>query len=178
MLALLLPAAYALAQEAYEAGDVPRAQAQLAIALAEDPDCAWCHYLAGNLFARRGDDAGAEREWRRTAELDPETSVHHELGELALRQGDESGAAREFAADLAVHADCYEARINLAALLLKAGHAAQPAREYAVSLRYHPDDVRAKNGLRRARLQQSLPFAAAFALCCLVLTFRKRTAKS
>src|SRR3989442_15492222 len=119
MLALLLPAAFALAQDAYEAGDLPRADAELAVALREDPDCAWCHYLAANLARRRGDDANAERELRRTVALDPQTSAHHDLGDLALKRGDEAAARREFAADLVTHPDCYEARINVAALLLK-----------------------------------------------------------
>jgi len=85
MLALLLPAAYALAQDAYEAGDLPRAEAQLAIALREEPDCAWCHYLAANIAERHGDEPTALRELRRTVALDPQTSAHHDLGNIALR---------------------------------------------------------------------------------------------
>src|SRR5262245_22653952 len=135
MLALLLPAAFAVAQDAYEAGDLPRAEQQLAIALGEDPDCAWCHYLAANIAARHGDEKTEQSELLRTAALDPQTSAHHDLGDLAIRHGDETSALREFRADLVTHADCYEARINVAALLLKSGHPADAAREYAISLR-------------------------------------------
>ena len=178
MLALLLPAAFAMAQDAYEAGDLPRAQEQLAIALREDPDCAWCHYLAANIAARRGDVAAEERELRRTVALDPQTSAHHDLGDLALGRGDEPTALREFQADLAAHADCYEARINTAALLLKSGHPADAAREYAISLRYHPQDPRAEQGLRRAKLHQTLPFAAMIALCCAIFLLHRRHVRS
>ena len=178
MLALLLPAAFSLAQDAYEAGDLPRAQEQLAIALREDPDCAWCHYLAANIAGRRGDERTEERELRTTVSLDPQTSAHHDLADLALRHGDEAGALREFRADLETHADCYEARINTAALLLKSGHPADAAREYAVSLRYHPQDRRAEQGLRRARLHETLPIAALFALCCAIFFLHRRHVRS
>jgi len=178
MLALLLPAAYALAQDAYEADDLPRAQEQLAIALQEDPDCAWCHYLAANLARRHGDQAAALRELHTTVALDPRTSAHHDLGDLALGRGDETTARAEFAADLVHHPDCYEARINVAALLLKSGHPADAAREYAISLSYHPQDPRAEQGLRRAHLHQSLPFAALFALCCAIFLLHRRHERS
>jgi predicted Zn-dependent protease len=178
MLALLLPAAFAVAQDAYEAGDLPRAEQQLAVALREDPDCAWCHYLAANIAARHGDASTELWELERTVALDPQTSAHHDLGNLALRRGDEKSALREFRADLKTHADCYEARINVAALLLKSGHPADAASEYAISLRYHPQDPRAEQGLRRAQLHQTLPFAAMFALCCAIFFLHRRHVRS
>jgi len=178
MLVLLLPAAYALAQDAYEAGDLPRAEQHLAIALREEPDCAWCHYLAANIAERHGDEPTALRELEKTVELDPQTSAHHDLGNFALRHADEATALREFRADLASHPDCYESRINVAALLLKSGHPGDAAHEYATSLRYHPQDPRAEQGLRRAHLHQSLPFAALFALCCAILLLHRRHERS
>jgi tetratricopeptide (TPR) repeat protein len=177
-----LPPTFAAAQEAYEDGDLPVARQKVEQALGEDPRCVWCHHLLGQILAASGDAQAAAREYREAIRLDPSSSAHHELGDILLRKGDEAAARAEYTADLAANPDCYEARVNLAALALSAGDAALAAREYQASLTYHPDDARAREGLSRAttRLRWRAAFRACppalalVALCCAAVFTRRR----
>src|SRR5262249_47961364 len=132
------------------AGELSRARAALDRAVAADPRAGDPHYLLGEIALRRGDRPAARREFRAHIALEPKSGAHHDLGDLALDDGDRATARSEYAADLAAYPDCYDARINLAALQLAAGDPGAAAREYRASLSYHPEDPRAEAGLARA----------------------------
>lgn len=104
---------------------------------------------------------------------DPEGAADwHSLGDRHLSRGDRAGALAAFEQDLFGHPECYEARINAAAIRLDDGDAWGAAEHYGVSLRYHPGDARAAEGLARARRALALryaPFAAAPALVAGIL---------
>jgi len=76
----------------------------------------------------------------------------HGLGNRLLAKGDRRGAAAAYERDLLRHADCYEARINVAAIYLKIEDPARAARQYRASLRFHVEDARAYRGLGEALL--------------------------
>jgi len=70
------------------------AQARAEASVQADPNRADTHELLGGLFARKRQLPDAAREYRRTLELQPDSSrAHLHLGNVLAAQGDASGAA-------------------------------------------------------------------------------------
>jgi tetratricopeptide (TPR) repeat protein len=153
---------------ALDAGDLGAAEPALRRATALAPALPEPHYLLGQLLLQRGDRTRARAELLGATRLDPQTGAHHDLADLLVETGQPDAARAEYAADLDRYPECYESRVNLAALELAAGHAAEAVRQYRVSLTYHPGDPRAERGLLRARLHAALPVGAPAALAVLL----------
>lgn len=132
------------------AGDLDAAELHLRRALDVDPGYARARYRMGDLFRRRGKIDEAIASYERSAREDPSGSGWHSVGDVLLERGDHARAVEAFEKDLIDHPDCYEARIDAAALYLGDGDAWRAAEHYGESLRYHPGDPRATKGLRHA----------------------------
>jgi tetratricopeptide (TPR) repeat protein len=133
------------------ANELDAAELHLRRALEIDPAYAWARYRMGDLLQKRGKFAEAVAAYQASANEDPSGGGWHAIGDLWLERGDRRRAAEAFEKDLLDHPECYEARVNAAAVYLGDGDPWRAVEHYAASLRYHPGDTRAEDGLRRAR---------------------------
>jgi thioredoxin-like negative regulator of GroEL/4-amino-4-deoxy-L-arabinose transferase-like glycosyltransferase len=86
------------------------------------PDPSQSHYQVANSYARAGDDAAAEREFREALRLDPHLAeARHHLGALLLREGRIDEAIPELRAAADALPRSFRARRSLAEALEAAG---------------------------------------------------------
>ena len=142
------------------AGELDAADLHLRRALQIDPAYAWARYRLGDLLRQRGKLTEAVASYELSAKEDPSGGGWHSIGDLWLERGDRRRASEAFEKDLLDHPECYEARVNVAAVYLRDGDPWRAAEHYAASLRYHPGDAHAEEGLRGARRTIALRWLA------------------
>ncbi|HEY6293792.1 MAG TPA: tetratricopeptide repeat protein [Terriglobia bacterium] len=117
---------YVLIEQDREAGDKQAGLDDFRTLYERFPNSAWLPMLYGDAYAARNDNAHAEDEYRRAAQLDPNLPVvHYQLGYLAFARGDYSKAVGEFRREIAVDPAFAGAYLYLGTSLRRLGEDAE-----------------------------------------------------
>jgi Flp pilus assembly protein TadD len=119
-------------------------------ALAVTDDNYFAHGGLGAAMLSRGDDAGAESEFRAALRIRPNLAdVQNDLGSLLAGRGRVDEALQHFRQAVELDARFAEARHNLGMALWQRGRPADAIAEFTASLRINPDLPRTHNDLGR-----------------------------
>ena len=149
----------------YEDRRVDDALASLQAAATADPTSAITQYTLGQIFASRGDRAGAERAFQEALKLNPRASAAQvALSSLQLQAGKTSDALKTVENAVANQPQSFEVRIGLVRTLIAARDYARAERELGGLLRARPDaaDVYLQYGVLNAGKRQLPEARAAF----------------
>jgi membrane associated rhomboid family serine protease/Flp pilus assembly protein TadD len=128
------------AEQLEQSGNHTEAISQLIQALAAKPDDAHARYMLGLTYARNGQFADAEREFKNLAQRQPQSSLaHYELGLVYLNMDRPADAEREFNQVLASDDRSAEAHVGLGLALAQQNRDAAAVNEYKTALAADPD---------------------------------------
>ncbi|RMF22357.1 MAG: tetratricopeptide repeat protein [Deltaproteobacteria bacterium] len=101
---------------------------------------AYSFYRAGMANERTGDHKGAERNYRRGLELDPDNvEIHNALGWTLFQEGRTEEAVEEYERALAVDPNYVKSHNNIALALVELGRLEEAADHYRKSVELDPD---------------------------------------
>jgi protein O-mannosyl-transferase len=140
-----------------EMGEATAAELQLRAAVALSPLNYRARNELGQLLMTRGRFEEAEKEFRRSAESEPNLLAYDFLAELCLRRGDAPGAESAFRRSLALDAFDARAHFGLGKLEAAAGRKAEAMGEYRAGLETDPSNIEARTALRALQAETSPP---------------------
>ena len=150
-----------LARAWLQKGDLEKASAAAAQALAEDPRNKQAEMILGGVAIKKADLAAAERHFQRAIAIDPAFApAHSKLGEVHLRRGQEQSALADFRKAVDIAPLGAVEHNNIGNIYRKLGQIERAMEAYRDALRADPQYIGAYNNLglclqERGRLKEA-----------------------